>query len=113
MANTASLKPFKKGDPRAVAAGKKSKRPPSIATALKKLLQEDDKLTPELLAKACIKHALDGSPAHMKLAMEYIDGKVTDKVEMTGADGGAMEIVKLDPKKYAAEREKMMKKDDV
>jgi hypothetical protein len=48
----------------------------------------------------------------MKLAMEYIDGKVTDKVEMTGADGGALETVALDPKKYASERRKMIKGDD-
>ena len=84
---------FKDNPERAKAAGKKSKRQPSIANALRKLLSEDDKLTPELLAKACVKHALDGSPAHMKLAMEYLDGKVTDKVEMTGKDGEALNNV--------------------
>jgi hypothetical protein len=81
MANP-NVKPrFKKGSKEASEAGKKSKRPPSIATAIKKLLAESKELTPEILAESCIKHALKGSPQHIKLIMEYIDGKVPDKLE--------------------------------
>jgi len=103
---------FKDNPSRAKSAGKKSKRPPSIIKRLSKKLQDNPKLVDQIV-DAIITEAIDGTTADRKLAIEYLDGKVVDKVEMTGADGGAIETVKLDPKKYAKARRDMIKKDDV
>ena len=83
MANEQNLEAtkFKKGDKRASEAGKKSKRGPSIVAALKKKLKESPDVEKTIM-DALILHATDGSPAHMKMILEYIDGKVPDKVEM-------------------------------
>ena len=67
-------------------AGQKSKRPVSIKTALKRRLQNGT-ITPDDVADAIIKFSTKGNAAYGKLLIEYIDGKVTDKMEMTGPDG--------------------------
>ena len=92
--------------------GKKSKRPPSILRVLNKHLTKHPEDI-ESIVTTMIQEAKTGTTADRKLLVEYLDGKVTDKVEMTGADGGALETVALDPKKYSSERKKMLKKDDV
>ena len=83
---------FKKGSKRTIEAAKKSKRGVSLVTTLKRKLENNPDIADQLM-QALIEHAVDGSPAHMKLAMEYLDGKVTDKVEMTGKDGEALKTV--------------------
>ena len=72
--------------------GKKSKRGPSLVTALKKILSEKPEIEDQLMT-ALVQHAMDGSPAHMKLAMEYLDGKVKEQVEHSGPDGGPIENI--------------------
>ena len=90
MANKATLIPFKKGDPRTIAAAKKSRRGPSLVTKLKNYLRDNpDK--EKALVEALVNNALDGNPAHMKMALEYVDGKVKDQMELTGKDGGPLE----------------------
>jgi hypothetical protein len=64
----------------------------SLTNALKKVLETEDPTTKkpvfELFVTAGIKHAMKGNAAYFKVIIEYIDGKVTDKVEQTGKDSG-------------------------
>ena len=92
--------------------GKKSKRPPSIVKRLVKRLQDNPKIVDDIV-NTIIMEAQTGTTADRKLLMEYLDGKPVDKVELTGADGGAVETVALDPKKYAKVRKDMLQEDDV
>ena len=87
MRGRENLIPFKKGDKRTIEAGKKSKRGVSIKHAIRRALLKGDKFTSDIIADALLTHTTKGNAAMAKLIMEYIDGKVTDKMEMTGADG--------------------------
>lgn len=64
-----------------IKGGKSSRRGPSLVNELKKQLEESPEIVGDLMS-ALIKHAKEGSPAHMKMALEYLDGKVPDKVEL-------------------------------
>jgi len=83
MANKKNLIPFKKGEKRTSDAGKKSKRGVSIKNAIKRALLKGDKFTADIIADSLLTHTTKGNAAMAKLIMEYIDGKVTDKMEMT------------------------------
>jgi len=92
--------------------GKNSKRPPSIIAQLTKRLQDNPSDLEEIVT-ALIEDAKTGSHSDKELLIKYLDGKPVDKIEMTGADGGPLETVKLDPKKYVKARKDMLKEDDV
>jgi len=81
MANDENLTPFKKGDPRAVEGGKKSKRGPSIKSAMKRLI-ESGEIDVDEIAKGMFQQALEGNGAYAKLVMEYIDGKVVQPIDL-------------------------------
>jgi len=78
-----NLKPFKKGDSRAIEAGKKSKRGISIVTALKKQFLSGE-IDIDKIAKEMIEQ-MPKNPAMAKLIIEQLDGKPLDKIEITGA----------------------------
>ena len=102
---------FKDDPSRASKAGKNSKRPPSIIKRLNKYLLDHPKEVEEIVM-SMITEAKTGTTADRKLLIEYLDGKAVDRLEVTGANGGAVETVSLDPKKYAVERKKMLKSDN-
>ena len=83
---TKDLTPFKKGDPRAIAGGKKSKRGVSIKSALKRMFAEG-RVSQDEFVDNLAEQAKQGNGAIAKLIVECIDGKVTDKLEITGAGG--------------------------
>jgi len=66
-------------------AGKKSKRPVSLKRALKEMFQKEaksgGKLTEENFVKACALAGMKGNAGMAKMIFEYIDGKVTEKIE--------------------------------
>ncbi|HUN55844.1 MAG TPA: hypothetical protein VMU29_11870 [Smithella sp.] len=87
---------------------KKNGRPEgslSLTNAIKKILKSVDEKTGkrilDLLATATIKHAMQGKDAYLKVIMERLEGKVPDKTENTGKDGGpvTMRIIYEDQKK--------------
>jgi len=88
---------------------KKNGRPEgslSLTTAIKKILNSVDEKTGkrilDLLATATIKHAMQGKDAYLKLIMERLEGKVPDKIEDEGKNGGpvTLKIVYEKQKKY-------------
>ncbi len=86
-----NIKPrFKKGDPATREAGRKgghaSKGKVSIKSALRRAL-DTGTVDVDLLAKSLLLHAQDGNAGIARLVTEYIDGKVKDQMELTGADG--------------------------
>jgi hypothetical protein len=92
MANTESLTPFTKNDNRASEAGKKGKRGPSLITALKQIFEEarekDTDLSPKkFMTEIALKCKNKGDAALLRLILEYLEGKVKDKVEHSGPDG--------------------------
>ena len=46
----------------------------------------------EQLVTALALHAIKGSPTHIVEALNRVAGKVTDKTELSGHDGGAIEV---------------------
>ena len=66
--------------------GRKSKRGASLKTVLKRIFDKGDKFTRDQFIVDCLKMAKK-NPAMAKIIWEYDSGKVTEKVEMTGADG--------------------------
>lgn len=105
-----NLKPFKKGDPRTIAAAKKSKRRPSMVGALIKELdkkpvkavidmiaeQHGVKITgkdyAELVAKVELIEMLKGNVQAIKNARDQVDGKAKETVEHQGS----ITILKVD-----------------
>lgn len=71
---------FDKDPERASLAGKKSKRKYSVINAIKLELMNEDKL--DQLAKVCIEKAIEGSYPHMKLILDYLEGKPKEKIEI-------------------------------
>lgn len=95
MANTASLKPFKKGaDPRRNRKGR-----PKSFDALRKLAQQiaheaiQDKGGKEYTVVEAIMRQWANDKKHQKDFIEYAFGKVPDKTEHTGKDGA--ETIKI------------------
>jgi len=86
MANNENLKPFKKGEKRAVECGKKSKRGVSLKTALKKMFKEQNDMSGDLseenFVKACTLAGMKGNAGMAKIIFEYIDGKVKQEIEL-------------------------------
>jgi hypothetical protein len=68
----------------------------SITNEIKKVLEGEDEASKksilELLAIAATKHAMKGNAAYFKEIIERLEGKVTDKIEYTGKDGGPVEL---------------------
>ena len=78
---------------------KKNGRPKgslSLTNEIKRVLEGVDdaskKTILELLAIAAAKQAIKGNSAYFKEIIERLDGKVTDKTELTGKDGGPVEL---------------------
>jgi hypothetical protein len=78
---------------------KKNGRPKgslSLTNELKKILggvdEASKKTILELLAIAAAKQAIKGNSAYFKEIIERLDGKVADKTEYTGKDGGPVEL---------------------
>lgn len=77
---------------------KKNGRPKgslSLTNEIKKILagvdEASQKTILELLAIAAAKQAMKGNSAYFREIIERLDGKVTDKIELTGKDGGPVE----------------------
>lgn len=77
---------------------KKNGRPKgslSLTNEIKKILAGVDEASKktilELLAIAAAKQAMKGNSAYFKEIIERLDGKVTDKIELTGKDSGPVE----------------------
>ena len=73
---------------------KKNGRPKgsvSLTNAIKKVVEGVDpasrKPIVELLAIAATKQAMNGNAAYFREIIERLDGKVTDKTELTGENG--------------------------
>jgi hypothetical protein len=68
----------------------------SLTNELKKILGSVDEASKktilELLAIAAAKQAIKGNSAYFKEIIERLDGKVADKTEYTGRDGGPVEL---------------------
>ncbi len=103
--NTSGLVPFKKGDPWASEAGKRSKRGPSLLTALKKTLATDKKLTPDRISQGMLLSMMKGNAGMARLVMEYLEGKVPDKFKVDHEF-----ILKPPPKPAASAQKKMIRK---
>ena len=88
MANNPNLPKFTSETARA--AGKKSKRGPSIITRLKEYIKNNPSEEIELV-EALLRHAKDGNGKFMEMAIQYLDGKVADKHEHSGPDGGPID----------------------
>ena len=91
--NTAGLKPpWKKGQ-----SGNPKGRPkgPSLVDALKKVLQEmGEEETLKKLARAWVGQSAKGNAVFFKELIERLDGKVAQKTELSGAEGGPVEVRK-------------------
>ena len=108
---------FDKNPERARIAGMKSKRKSwktireKAEDAIKKKLGVED---PDVLAVMSLVELMqekDTKAIEIWLDREF--GKSKQTTELTGADGGAIQTVSIDPKKYAEVRKKMLKEDDV
>lgn len=85
------IKPrFKKGSKEASECGKKSKRGVSIKSAMKRLIKSG-KVDVDKYAQSLFDNAMKGNAGIAKLISEYLDGKVTEKTELTGRDGEPLE----------------------
>lgn len=63
----------------------------SIHRRLRELLEgEEGKKYEDGIARAGIKHALEGNPRFWQMVVEIIDGKIPDRI--AGHDGGAVKI---------------------
>lgn len=78
---------------------KKNGRPKgslSLINEIKKVLEGVDETSKksilELLAIAAAKQAIKGNSAYFKEIIERLDGKVTDKTELTFKDGGTIKL---------------------
>jgi hypothetical protein len=78
---------------------KKNGRPKgslSLTNEIKKILagveEASQKTILELLAIAAAKQAIKGNAAYFKEIMERVDGKITDKTELTLKNGEPIEI---------------------
>ena len=97
MYNEKSLKNLKKFSSKN--QPKKKGRPKgslSLFNEIKKVLEGIDEASKksilELLAIAAAKQAMKGNAAYFKEIIERLDGKVTDKTEHTGKDGGPVKL---------------------
>jgi hypothetical protein len=67
----------------------------SLTNEIKKVLEGVDEASRksilELLAISATKQAIKGNSPYFKEIIERLDGKVTDKIELTGKDGGPVE----------------------
>jgi hypothetical protein len=91
------LTPFTKDDNRASEAGKKSKRGPSLINALKHVFEEakenDTDLAPrKFMAEIAEKCKNKGDAALLRLILEYMEGKVPDKLDVTSETKENVEI---------------------
>jgi hypothetical protein len=79
-------------------AGKKSKRGISLKTSLRKFFEKEvkknGKITPEKFMQAGVLHGMKGNAQMFKLVYEIMEGKITDKVELTGSMDNKLEIIK-------------------
>ena len=85
-----NLIPFKKNDPKTSAAGRKGGKNKkgfrSLKSVMREILHSGD-IDIKAYVKSQMLQAMKGNSGMARLQWEYHDGKVTDKVEMTGADG--------------------------
>ncbi len=83
-------KPGESGNP----TGRPSKRN-ALAPALRTLLgrkQLDGRTNKQALLEALLETALSGDVQAIKLIFERVDGKVPEPIEISGKDGGSIEI---------------------
>ena len=82
---TSKNQPKKKGRPKGSL---------SLTNEIKKVLEGEDEASKkpiiELLAIAATKQAMKGNAAYFKEIIDRLEGKVTDKIEQTGKDGGPL-----------------------
>lgn len=64
----------------------------SITARLREKLDADDGKLAELIVKVMIREAAKGKFQFAKEILERTEGKVADKRELTGADGGPIEV---------------------
>jgi hypothetical protein len=84
---TSKNQPKKKGRPKGSL---------SLTNEIKKVLESVDpasrKPILELLAIAAARQAIKGNSPYFKEIIERLDGKVADKTELTGKDGGPVNL---------------------
>lgn len=66
----------------------------SLLSILRRKLQEEHngKTLAEIVVEALLKGAVQGKPEHLKELLNRVEGKVTDKHELTGAEGGPVRV---------------------
>ena len=92
--NPQNLRPFKKGDPRTIAAAKKSKRKPLDEQWREKLqnaLGDGDRTTLDAIYGILLKEAKNGNMKAIETLLDRAFGKSKQGIELSGPDGGAIE----------------------
>jgi len=107
MANEKNLKPFKKGQ-----SGNPKGRPPlrDIKEVLKDLLSQEKNNTQLIdgLMSVVVNKALKGDLKAVDMLLSYTYGKPTQKTEITGSEGEAIQI-KHDLSKLSVDELKQLK----
>ena len=89
-----NLKPF--SSKRQPKRNGRPKSPLSLTNEIRKIIESIDpaskKLIGKLLAIAVTKQAMNGNLAYFREIIERLDGKVADKTEHTGKDGGPITL---------------------
>jgi hypothetical protein len=82
--------------------GKKSKRGISLKTKLKEVLL-NGRIDPDEFIESMYKNAIKGNSGIARLIFDHMEGKPTEKIELTGTDGQPIEnklqIEFVEPKK--------------
>jgi hypothetical protein len=102
MANKNPSQKFIKGDPKtkeiARQGGKAHKGSYSIKAAMKRAL-ESGVVSVDELAQSFLMQAKDGNGAYAKIAIEYLDGRVKDEIEITELTPKEIKVTFVSPQK--------------
>lgn len=63
-----------------------------ISFKLKNIIEAEDGKVADALAKAITRYALKGDPRFVNIILDRLEGKVADKVQLTGEGGGPVQI---------------------
>lgn len=80
------FKPGQSGNPKGRPKGS------SITPRLKRIVEENDGEIADALVKSAIKNALKGDFRFWNAIMERVEGKVADRIQHSGDDGGPIQI---------------------
>lgn len=93
------FKPGQSGNPRGRPKGK------TVTERLQKIINENEGEIADALVKTALKHALKGDHRFFKEILDRVEGKVADRVQHSGAEGGPMivELIKGKPPESEAD----------